>query len=86
VKAYYQIKDPSFPVKAEISLEEYYDKLKEEGITFNDIFKAFMVDAMDKGIENKDLRITKEEHRAKLIETVKQVPHFETSLRKFWLE
>jgi hypothetical protein len=45
-----------------------------------------MVDAMDKGIENKDLRITKEEHRAKLIETVKQVPHFETSLRKFWLE
>jgi len=86
MKAYYQIKDPSFPVKAEISLEEYYDKLKEEGIMFNDIFKAFMLDAMDKGIENKDLRITKEEHRAKLIETVKQVPQFETSLRKFWLE
>jgi len=45
-----------------------------------------MVDAMDKGIENKDLRITKEESLAKLIETVKQVPQFETSLRKFWLE
>ena len=86
MKAYYQIKDSSFPIKAEISLEEYYDKLKEEGIKFKDIFKAFMVDAMDKGIENKDLRITKEESRAKLIETVKQVPQFETSLRKFWLE
>ncbi len=86
MKAYYQIKDPSFPVKAEISLEEYYDKLKEEGIIFNDIFKSFMLEAMDKGRENKDLRITKEEYRAKLIETVKQVPQFETSLRKFWLE
>jgi len=86
MKAYYQIKDPSFPVKAEISLEEYYDKLKEEGIKFNDIFKAFMLEAMDKGIEDKDLQITKEEHRVKLIETVKQVPKFETSLRKFWLE
>ena len=86
MKAYYQINDPSFPIKAEISLEEYYDKLKEEGIKFNDIFKAFMLDAMDKGIENKDLRITKDEYRAKLIETVKQVPQFETSLRKFWLE
>ncbi len=86
MKAYYQIKDPSFPIKAEISLEEYYDKLKEEGIKFNDIFKAFMLEAMDKGIEDKDLQITKEEHRAKLIETVKQVPQFETSLRKFWIE
>lgn len=82
MKAYYQIKDNSFPVKAEISLEEYYDKLKEEGIKFKDIFKAFMLDAMD----NKDLRITKEESLAKLIETVKQVPKFETSFRKFWLE
>lgn len=86
MKAYYQILDPSYPIKAEISLEEYYDKLKEEGIKFNDIFKAFMLDAMDKGIENKEFRITKEESLAKLIETVKQVPQFETSLRKFWLE
>ena len=86
MKAYYQIKDPSFPVKAEISLEEYYDKLKEEGFKLNDIYKAFMLDAMDKGIDNKDFRITKEESLAKLIETVKQVPQFETSLRKFWLE
>ncbi|WP_287586292.1 hypothetical protein [Candidatus Borrarchaeum sp.] len=86
MKAYYQIKDPSFPLKAEISLEEYYDKLKEEGIKFNDIYKAFMLDVMDKGIENKDLQITKEKSLAKLIETVKQVPQFETSLRKFWLE
>ena len=38
MKAYYQIKDPSFPVKAEISLEEYYDKLKEEGFKLNDIY------------------------------------------------
>ncbi len=86
MKAYFKIKDASFPLKAEISLEEYYEKLKEEGIKFNDIFKAFSVDVMDKGIENKNLRITKEEYRAKLIETVKQVPKFETSFRKFWLE
>ncbi|MFX1519117.1 MAG: hypothetical protein ACFFCD_04280 [Promethearchaeota archaeon] len=80
MKAYYQIKDPDFPVKMEISLEEYYDKIKEEGIKFNDIFKAFMLEAMD------TRRVTKEEYRAKLIETIKQVPKFETRLRKFWLE
>lgn len=86
MKAYYQIKDPDFPVKMEISLEEYYDKIKEEGIELNDIFKAFMLEAMDKGRENKDFRVSKEEHRNKLIETIKQVPKFETRLRKFWLE
>ena len=80
MKAYYQILDSDFPVKMEISLEEYYDKLKEEELKFNDIFKTFMLEAMDKR------RVTKEEYRAKLIETIKQVPKFETRLRKFWLE
>jgi hypothetical protein len=80
MKAYYQILDSDFPVKMEISLEEYYDKLKEEELKFNDIFKTFMLEAMDKR------RVTKEEYHAKLIETIKQVPKFETRFRKFWLE